>query len=336
MNSRAEQVPLIVGQPMADIPDRHAAAVLVIDDDDAVRRLYRKKLVAAGYEVIEAADGRSGFAAARACRVHAALIDVMLPEVDGWGVLAAVRDDVHLAEMKIVMMSACDHRLSELQESEVMADAWFLKGSGGSVVDVVDGVLARRFGVLSALGAGAWGPLSDVGLQSLLGGLCDARLRCELSIDDGVSSWRIKFDDGVIASAMLAHAVGDEPSLFDRAALLALLEVKDAPWSIDLIDETPVRTLGLPWRSIASGLCDAINEQRERVRCGLLSTTRSTCLDAARLIAWSRQASSVALEIARDVVDGKAPCDLIADAERSPLVVDAVLSDLVRRGVIAL
>jgi CheY-like chemotaxis protein len=332
-----EPLPLILGHPMPDLRALRTATILIIDDDDDLRRLYRKKLVAAGYQVMEAADGRSGFLAARAGNVNAVLLDVMMPEVDGWGVLAALRDDAHLADLKIVMMSACSGRLAELQESDVVADGWFLKGCGGSIVDAVDGVLARRFGVLCALGDGAWGPLSDVGVHSLLGGLCEARLCCVLTIDDGVTTWRIQFDDGVIAQASATcAAVVDDLAIHDRQALLRLLEVADAPWSLDVVEELPARTLGLPWRALVDDLCEELNEQRDRVRHGLLSMARSASLDASRLITWSRQASAEALEIVRAVVDGKPPRELVAEGAVSPVVVDAVLTDLVRRGVIAL
>jgi len=79
------------------------ARILVIDDDALLRGALRVALEAAGYEVIEAGDGR---AALRAYHEHGAdllLVDLFIPEPDGLEVIRSVRAEV--PDAKIIAMS---------------------------------------------------------------------------------------------------------------------------------------------------------------------------------------------------------------------------------------
>ena len=79
------------------------ARILVVDDDALLRGALRVALEAAGYEVIEAGDGR---AALRAYHEHGAdllLVDLFIPEPDGLEVIRSVRAEV--PDAKIIAMS---------------------------------------------------------------------------------------------------------------------------------------------------------------------------------------------------------------------------------------
>ena len=65
--------------------------VLVIDDEADVRLLYRVNLRHAGFEVLEADDGERGIAAALEHLPDAVVLDLMMPRVDGFDVLRALR-----------------------------------------------------------------------------------------------------------------------------------------------------------------------------------------------------------------------------------------------------
>ena len=80
--------------------------VLVVDDEPDVLLLCRVNLEFEGYEVIEAADGEQAMQQARTHRPDVVLLDVMMPKMDGWQVLAAIKDDRDLAEIPVVMLTA--------------------------------------------------------------------------------------------------------------------------------------------------------------------------------------------------------------------------------------
>jgi two-component system alkaline phosphatase synthesis response regulator PhoP len=80
--------------------------VLVVDDEAPIRLLCRVNLEAEGMEVLEAGDGPSGLALARAERPDVVLLDVMMPGLDGWAVAQELLEDVDTDEIPIVFLTA--------------------------------------------------------------------------------------------------------------------------------------------------------------------------------------------------------------------------------------
>jgi PAS domain S-box-containing protein len=87
-----------------------APVVLVIDDDAAVRELLARFLTREGFHVVTASDGESGLREARALRPSAITLDVMMPGMDGWTVLAALKADPAIADIPVVMLTIVDDR----------------------------------------------------------------------------------------------------------------------------------------------------------------------------------------------------------------------------------
>jgi signal transduction histidine kinase/DNA-binding response OmpR family regulator len=85
--------------------------VLVIDDDPTARELISDHLRQAGFVVITAPGGREGLKLARQYHPIAITLDVMMPDIDGWTVLAALRGDPQLSDIPVVMATIVDeHR----------------------------------------------------------------------------------------------------------------------------------------------------------------------------------------------------------------------------------
>ncbi len=80
--------------------------VLVVDDEPDVLLLCRVNLEFEGYEVIEAADGEEAMERVRSARPDVVLLDVMMPKMDGWQVLGAIKEDPELADIPVVMLTA--------------------------------------------------------------------------------------------------------------------------------------------------------------------------------------------------------------------------------------
>jgi CheY-like chemotaxis protein len=87
-----------------------AGTVLVIDDDPATRELLARMLSKEGFRVMEAASGEEGLRLARAERPDVITLDVLMPGIDGWGVLAAIKDDPSLAAIPVVMLTITDDK----------------------------------------------------------------------------------------------------------------------------------------------------------------------------------------------------------------------------------
>src|SRR6266508_3826700 len=85
--------------------------VLVVDDDATARELIAEHLKAEGFSVVTAAGGLEGLKLAKELRPIAMTLDVMMPDLDGWSVLAALRQDPELAEIPVIMITILDeHR----------------------------------------------------------------------------------------------------------------------------------------------------------------------------------------------------------------------------------
>ena len=85
-------------------------SVLVIDDDAVARDLVARFLEKEGLRVTPASDGASGLAAARHSRPDVITLDVMMPGLDGWAVLTALKSDPATAEIPVVMLSVVDEQ----------------------------------------------------------------------------------------------------------------------------------------------------------------------------------------------------------------------------------
>jgi GAF domain-containing protein/DNA-binding response OmpR family regulator len=90
---------------------RHGGhCVLVIDDDATARELIAEHLKAEGFSVTAAAGGLEGLKLAKDLRPMAITLDVMMPDLDGWAVLAALRQDPELAEIPVIMVTILDEQ----------------------------------------------------------------------------------------------------------------------------------------------------------------------------------------------------------------------------------
>jgi hypothetical protein len=94
--------------PAAAAPAAGSPVVLVIDDDPAARELMQRALARDGYTVHAAASGPEGIALARRLRPAVITLDVMMPGMDGWAVLAALKADPELAAVPVVMVTIVD------------------------------------------------------------------------------------------------------------------------------------------------------------------------------------------------------------------------------------
>jgi GAF domain-containing protein/CheY-like chemotaxis protein len=84
--------------------------VLVIDDEAAVRDLMQRFLGREGFRVIAAAGGEEGLRRARELRPDAITLDVMMPGMDGWAVLSALKADPDVADIPVIMLTIVDDR----------------------------------------------------------------------------------------------------------------------------------------------------------------------------------------------------------------------------------
>jgi DNA-binding response OmpR family regulator len=115
--------------------------VLVVDDDDDIRGLLVALLTRAGITVRAAADGREGLREFHAWRPDLVVLDVSMPEIDGWSVLDRIRD---MSAVPVLMLTARGDELERVRGLQAGADDYVVKPFGKQELVARVNALLRR------------------------------------------------------------------------------------------------------------------------------------------------------------------------------------------------
>ena len=117
------------------------ARILVVDDDAHIREVLRFALVQGGHEVSEAADGREAVRGFRASRPELVVLDIGIPELDGFEVCRLVRAE---SDVKVLFLSSRDDEVDRVLGLEMGGDDYVVKPfSPRELVARVKRILAR-------------------------------------------------------------------------------------------------------------------------------------------------------------------------------------------------
>jgi len=103
------------------------ARVLIVEDDDDVRLMVRAAIERAGMEAVEARDGREGLRRFYETEPGVVVLDIRMPELDGWQVLERIRE---LSDIPILVLSANDGELDKVRGLREGADDYLTKPFG--------------------------------------------------------------------------------------------------------------------------------------------------------------------------------------------------------------
>ena len=99
--------------------------ILIIEDDKFLREVIAKKLTTEGYEIIEAVNGENGIIQAGETKPDLILLDLILPGIDGFGVLAQIKENAETKEIPIIILSNLSKE-SEIKRALTLGAADFL------------------------------------------------------------------------------------------------------------------------------------------------------------------------------------------------------------------
>lgn len=115
--------------------------ILVIEDEEAIQKIIRAFLEDAGYRVILAGSGIEGVEKFRVCSPDLVLLDIMLPQIDGFAVCEILRKE---SRVPIIMLTALDDDVSQMKGFDALADDYITKPfSMPLVVRRIEAVLRR-------------------------------------------------------------------------------------------------------------------------------------------------------------------------------------------------
>ena len=125
------------------MPPRHR--VVIVEDEPHIVLSLEFLLERAGYETATATDGAQGLALVRRLRPDVVLLDVMMPELNGYDVCRAIKADPALAGIPVIMLSAKGQEVEVLRGLELGAAAYVTKPFGNTeILDAVRRVLPAR------------------------------------------------------------------------------------------------------------------------------------------------------------------------------------------------
>jgi signal transduction histidine kinase/DNA-binding response OmpR family regulator len=166
----AQPVPLVRRAPASQkhAPTATSPDVLIVDDDPTVRGLTERFLTREGFSVVTADGGREGLRLARELHPLAMTLDVVMPDLDGWTVLSALKGDPELADIAVILMTildeknrgyalgAADYMVKPVDRERLGAVLHGIVGAGGGNVLVVDDDDTLRRGLVQALDNAGW------------------------------------------------------------------------------------------------------------------------------------------------------------------------------------
>jgi DNA-binding response OmpR family regulator len=138
------------------------ANILIVDDDEAIRDLVSRRLAGSGYRVLTAPNGTSALEAIQASPVDLVLLDIMMPELDGYGVLSRLRQRFTATALPVIMLSAKDKSPDVIEALRAGANDYAVKPIDWAVLE-------KRIAVHLALRSGAGNVVGGYRLDKKIG-----------------------------------------------------------------------------------------------------------------------------------------------------------------------
>lgn len=323
------------GQRLNDGVSLKGRRILVADDDPAVVWFMASLLKAVGAEVLEAHNGRRALELARAKWPDVVVSDVLMPELDGFSLCREIKRDVAVRDTPVILLSWKEDLLQRLRELGADADGYLRKEAAASaVVERVREVLRPRARVEQRIEAGGEvrGRLDGLTVRLLLELVCKHRRDARISVRDAVYLWELSLREGRLLSVTRSSAHGD----FARGArvLPGLLGVTAGRFIIEP-DSTPARA------EFDGDLRAIVSEPIERARAALKAVSADSLLRI-KSLSFDREGfdpylactPEPALGVLRRLFAAATPRDLVLSGQAEAWLVEHLLSDLARRGVL--
>jgi CheY-like chemotaxis protein/nitrogen-specific signal transduction histidine kinase len=165
-----QPIPVVsrAGARHAVVPSPIAPDVLIVDDDPTVRSVTERYLTREGFSVVTADGGREGLRLARELHPAAMTLDVVMPDLDGWTVLSALKGDPELSDIRVILMTildeknrgyalgAADYMVKPVDRERLGTVLRAIVGRGGGSVLVVDDDDILRQGLVQIMQKDGW------------------------------------------------------------------------------------------------------------------------------------------------------------------------------------
>jgi len=120
-----------------------AKKILIVEDDKFLRELIAQKLIKEGYNIVEAVDGEKGIKSVKEEKPDLILLDLILPGIDGFEVLAKIKEDPVLSQIPVIILSNLGQKDDIERGLKIGAVDYLIKAhfTPGEIIEKVKAVL---------------------------------------------------------------------------------------------------------------------------------------------------------------------------------------------------
>ncbi len=120
--------------------------ILIIEDDTFIADMYETKFKMSGFEVVRAENGVKGIKAAKENNPDVIVLDIVMPQMDGFEVLKAIKEDSKIKDIPIIFLTNLGQRENIDEGLKLGADDYIIKAhfTPDEVVGKVEKVLKKR------------------------------------------------------------------------------------------------------------------------------------------------------------------------------------------------
>ncbi len=320
--------------------DLEGREIVLADDDPQVVWYVGDILRGAGATVIEARDGREALALARQVEPEVVVSDVLMPRLDGVGLVHALERDVVLHDRPVILLSWKEDLLKRLRDLRTETSAMLRKDEGASTILArVREVLAGRVRVEARIAAGGEirGRLDGLSVASLLTIVDRVRHDATVVVRDATSAFELDLDGGGLRA--LTQTDGEGDFVHGEAALAPLLGVLGGRFLVRPLDRNaaPSGAARLPQGELRAQLAPVVRRLRaatDAVSGERLLDLVEVGLDSERLTQHLAPLPPSMRRLAERIASGVAPRELVLSGEYSPSTLQDLLLDLASRGLV--
>ncbi len=117
--------------------------ILIVEDDKFLRELIAQKLIKEGYDIAEAVDGEKGIKSVKEEKPDLILLDLILPGIDGFEVLAEIKEDPVLSQIPVIILSNLGQKDDIERGLKIGAVDYLIKAhfTPGEIIEKIKAVL---------------------------------------------------------------------------------------------------------------------------------------------------------------------------------------------------
>lgn len=309
--------------------------ILVADDDPAVVWFLADLLKTSGCIVHEAFDGKQALEAAYRTCPDLVICDIMMPELDGFALCRALRRDVALHDVPVILLSWKEDLLQRVRELGAGAAGYIRKETDTrAIVARVREALRPRSRIESRLReeGEVRGRMDGVSTRTLLEIVCATRPEARVTVRDASFNYEVEIRDG--APHRATRTAGDGTLLEGSRVIAALLGIGAGRFTVTTSTTAVDAHLD---GNLAAQLAKPI--ARARAATAILTgggTWRASQvnLDEEMLDDYLRAMPEQAKKIALRIAGGITPRALILEGSSSASLVEDLICDLAARGIV--